>query len=142
MPDASLTTDIICGFPGETENDMNETLKFVEEIGFSRIHVFPFSRRDSTDAAKMPCQLGPEAIRERVARFIALGNKLEARYANRMIGTTVETLFEDFNGDSAEGYTRQYARVRANGRPGTLADVVIDRVEGALAIGHIAGREG
>jgi len=142
MPDASLTTDILCGFPGETENDVNETLKFVDEIGFSRIHVFPFSRRDSTDAAKMPCQTSPEAIRERVARFLALGNKLEARYANKLIGSTVETLFEEYNGDAAEGYTRQYARVRANGQPGMLADVVIDRAEGALVIGHVAGREG
>jgi threonylcarbamoyladenosine tRNA methylthiotransferase MtaB len=142
MPDASLTTDIICGFPGETENDVNETLKFVEEMGFSRIHVFPFSRRDSTDAAKMPCQIDPEAIRERVSRFINLGNKLETRYANKMIGSTVETLFEEFNGDAAEGYTRQYARVRADGWPGMLADVVIDRVEGTLAVGHIAGEEG
>jgi threonylcarbamoyladenosine tRNA methylthiotransferase MtaB len=142
MPDASFTTDIICGFPGETENDVKETLKFVDEIGFLRIHVFPFSRRDSTDAAKMPFQIGPEAIRERVSRFIEAGNKLEAQYANKMIGSTVETLFEEFIGDKAEGYTRQYARVRADGQPGMLADVVISRTEGALAIGHIAGREG
>jgi threonylcarbamoyladenosine tRNA methylthiotransferase MtaB len=142
MPDASLTTDIICGFPGETENDVNKTLKFVEEIGFSRIHVFPFSRRDSTDAAKMPFQIGSKAIKERVLQFIELGNKLEARYANRMIGSTVEALFEEFSGGAAEGYTRQYARVRADGQPGMLADVIIDSAEGALAVGHIAGREG
>jgi threonylcarbamoyladenosine tRNA methylthiotransferase MtaB len=142
MPDASLTTDIICGFPGETDIEEKETLRFVEEIGFSRIHVFPYSRRDSTDAAKMPCQLGFEAIRERAARLIEAGNKLAARYANSMIGSTVETLFEEFNGEAAEGYTRQYARVRANGKPGLLADVVIDGAQGALAVGHIAGREG
>ena len=142
LPGCAITTDVLCGFPGETDEEAEETLAFVEKVGFARIHVFPYSRRSGTLADRMPDQV-PQAVKHRRAQeLIALGNKLEAAYAKGLLGTVQEVLFEQGAGDgTAEGYTPGYVRVRARGESGQMARVRIERVEGALAFGSPVNEE-
>ena len=133
LPGCALTTDVLCGFPGETDEEAAETLRFVEKAAFARIHVFPYSRRSGTLADRMPNQV-PQAVKNRRAQeLIALGNKLEASYAKELIGQDAEVLFEQPAGDGlCEGYTRTYVRVRAQAQPGEMKTVRIARADGAL----------
>ncbi len=95
MPDCAITTDIIAGFPGETEDEHAETLDFVREIGFSRIHVFPYSKRPGTPAANMPNQIPQNIKRRRAGELIDTGNALELAYNSRFIGTVLPVLIEE-----------------------------------------------
>ena len=137
MPDAAITTDVIAGFPGETQAEHEETLAFVERVGFARIHVFPYSRRSGTIADKMPDQV-PEAEKHRRAQeLIELGNRLEERYVQSMEGSVREVLFEREGPDGlCEGYTGEYVRVRAAARAGEICNVRILRREGTLTFGE------
>ena len=138
MPDCALTTDVLTGFPGETEEEAQETLRFVEKCGFARIHVFPYSRRRGTLADGMPDQVPEEVKRRRAAALIALGNQLEKKFVSGLTGTTQQVLFETRTGtDECEGYTGQYVRVRARANPGEIRDVTILRTEDTLAFGKI-----
>ncbi len=94
MPDATFTCDIIAGFPGESEADFADTYDIAQKIGFLHMHVFPFSKREGTPAATMPCQL-PESVKnERVKRLMALDETLRQGNAERFAGRTVDVLFE------------------------------------------------
>ena len=137
MPDAAITTDVIAGFPGETQAEHEETLAFVERVGFARIHVFPYSRRSGTIADKMPDQV-PEAEKHRRAQeLIELGNRLEERYVQSMEGSVREVLFEREGPDGlCEGDTGEYVRVRAAARAGEIRNVRILRREGTLTFGE------
>lgn len=138
MPDCAITTDVIAGFPGETEAEFQETLDFIERAGFARIHAFPYSRRAGTVADRLPDQVPEEKKRERTAKLIELGNKLEERFVKEMVGSEQSVLFETEAGEGlAEGYTGQYVRVRAQARPGGLHRVRITGAQGALALGEI-----
>ena len=142
MPDCAVTTDVIVGFPGETEGEFRESLAFVEDVRLSRIHVFPYSRRSGTLADRMEGQV-PEAVKHARAReMIALGNRLEADFVSGMVGTVQSVLFEQPAGEGlAEGYTGQYVRVRAKARPGENRDVRLVRAEGTLAVGEAIAPE-
>ena len=89
MPDAAITTDIIVGFPGETDEEFNETLEFAEKTGFARIHIFPYSRRSGTVAAKMPNQIRNSVKHERAKQLIVKADELEQalyrRHTRRII---------------------------------------------------------
>lgn len=136
LPGCAITTDVLTGFPGETGEEAQETLAFVEKAKFARIHVFPYSRRVGTVADRMPDQVPQSIKRERTEKLIELGNKLEADYAKELVGSIQQVLFEVFTDDGiAEGYTPQYVRVRAAGTPGEVGAVRIERTEGALAFG-------
>ncbi|MDO4355629.1 MAG: tRNA (N(6)-L-threonylcarbamoyladenosine(37)-C(2))-methylthiotransferase MtaB [Clostridia bacterium] len=137
MPDAAITTDVIAGFPGETRAEHEETLAFVERVGFARIHVFPYSRRSGTIADQMPDQV-PEAEKHRRAQeIIELGNRLEENYVQSMEGSVREVLFEREGPNGlCEGYTGEYVRVRAAARAGEIRSVRILRREGALTFGE------
>ena len=142
MPDCAVTTDVIAGFPGETEAEFQETLDFVQEIRLARIHVFPYSRRKGTLADAMPDQVDEALRRARAKKLIALGNQLEARFVQGLVGTCQQVLFEQPAGEGmSEGYTGQYVRVRAVARPGELCRVRIDGAEGTLAHGTIIEHE-
>ena len=137
MPDCAITTDVIAGFPGETEEEHAETMAFVEKVGFARIHVFPYSRRAGTVADRMEGQVPENIKKERAQKLIELGNKLEANYVSYMTGTVQRVLFEEETPDGlCEGYTGSYVRVRAKAKPNTFGCVRIERVEGTLAIGE------
>jgi threonylcarbamoyladenosine tRNA methylthiotransferase MtaB len=139
MPDCAVTTDIIVGFPGETEQEFSETLAFAEEAKLARIHVFPYSRRSGTVADKLPGQVDEAVKKERARRLIELGSRLERRFVSSLLGTVQPVLFEEEGEDGAcEGYTGQYVRVRAaNVRPGQLAEVRLTGADGALAHGEV-----
>lgn len=94
LPDASITTDIIVGFPGETDAEFDQTLAFVEEMGFSKIHVFPFSTRQGTLAATMPGQVPEQVKKERGERLRLLSEKLSRRWRSIFIGDVRPVLWE------------------------------------------------
>lgn len=120
FPHAAFTTDILTGFPGETEKEFGETKQMIETVGFSRIHVFPFSARPDTPAASMPGQL-PSAEKERRAReLIALGRVVADRYLGTWIGLKSTLIPEEKIGDCWEGYTPEYIRVRLG--PGDVCE--------------------
>ena len=138
MPDCAITTDVIAGFPGETEAEFAETLAFVEKVGFARIHAFPYSRRSGTLADRMPDQVDEGKKHVRTNQLIELGNKLEESFVKALTGSVQSVLFEQAVGDGlAEGYTGQYVRVRAQAQPNSIHSVRIVRTEGALAFGEI-----
>ena len=138
MPDCAITTDVIAGFPGETEAEFAETLAFVEKVGFARIHAFPYSRRSGTLADRMPDQVDEGKKHIRTNQLIELGNKLEESFVKALTGSVQSVLFEQAAGDGlAEGYTGQYVRVRAQAQPNSIHSVRIVRTEGALAFGEI-----
>ena len=132
MPDCAVTTDVIAGFVGETEREHRETMAFVEEIGFARIHVFPYSRRPGTRADAMEGHLEKQTKEARAAALIALGHRLETAFVERQIGTEQEILLED----DGTGYTGNYVRVRAAGNEGEIRRVRIVGREDTTAIGE------
>ncbi len=138
FPGCALTTDIIAGFPGETDEEHQETLAFVRRVGFARLHVFPFSPRQDTPAATMPGQL-PKAVKDARAReLIALGDELADAYRRTLLHTTQPVLFEESGDGGATGYTPQYIEVFAPGAvSGQLADVTIDSVDGQRLVGRL-----
>lgn len=95
FPLANLTADIIPGFPGESEEEFEESLSFIEKIGLNGLHVFPYSKRPNTAAAKMPGHLPAELVKERSKKLRTLSTKLERDYASRFIGQTCSVLWED-----------------------------------------------
>jgi threonylcarbamoyladenosine tRNA methylthiotransferase MtaB len=123
FPDAALTTDVIVGFPGETEEEFQETLEFCRKIGFMKIHVFPFSPREGTSAAEMENQIPKRVKDERVNALIALGQELSAAYRKQMLGTVQPVLIEEkLRGGLYAGYTPQYVPVTCErGRIGEIA---------------------
>lgn len=112
FPDMSLTTDIIVGFPGETDEEFEETLRFAGEMGFARIHVFPYSLRKGTKAAEME-QVAPDVKKERETRLLELASELSARFAKQMTGREADILVEKITGMKAYGYTGNYVRTEA-----------------------------
>ncbi len=110
MPDASITTDIICGFPEETEEEFCETLELVKKARFLKAHVFPYSERSGTAAAQMP-QL-PLSVREERAKILSkLEEEIGDSFERSFIGKEVEVLFEQTDENYSEGLTKNYLRV-------------------------------
>jgi len=146
IPDLGLTTDVIVGFPGETEEEHQESMAFVREMGFHRLHVFPFSPRKGTPAAAMPDQV-PKKVKERRSHeMMALGRELALSFARRHLGQVLYVLAEeetDAEPGWLEGYTDNYVRVRFPGDEAlknSLVPVRITAVEEEEAcLGEIAG---
>lgn len=127
MPNAGITTDIIVGFPGETEEEFQETYDFVKEIGFSRIHVFKYSPRRGTPAAKYENQVDGNVKNIRSEKLISLGEELMKRFNSNFIGSSLSVLFEEKSKkdeDYMEGYTSNYIRVKAKKDLGLIGKVV------------------
>ena len=112
MPAAGITTDIIVGFPGETEEEFQETYDFVKTIGFSRIHVFKYSPRKGTPASQMDNQIHGSIKQARSEELIKLGNQLANSFMESFLGKTMEVLFEEEKDGYFEGYTTNYLRVK------------------------------
>ena len=114
-PEISLTTDVIVGFPGESEEDFSETLKFCEKVGFAKIHVFPYSDRNGTVASKMKDKVPGNIKKDRVHRLINLSNKLEQKYFTKFIGSEVEVLIEEEKDNLYYGFTDNYIPLKLSG---------------------------
>ncbi len=106
--DAILTTDIIVGFPGESEEEFKKTYKFLEEIKFYKMHVFKYSPRKGTKASVMPNQIDGNKKEERSKKLIELSNENEKKYNEKYIGKKVEVLFEEEKNDIWQGHTKNY----------------------------------
>lgn len=114
FPSAALTTDIIVGFPTETEEDFEATLALAEEARFSQIHCFAYSRRAGTAAAKLK-ELAPQVKKERLGRLMALGRRLREEYEGAFLGKTLELVPEEEKGGYTEGYSENYIRLYVHG---------------------------
>ena len=106
--DAILTTDIIVGFPGESEEEFEKTYEFLKEIKFYKMHVFKYSPRKGTKAAVMPNQIDGNKKEERSRRLIELSNQNEKAYNEQYIGKEVEVLFEEEKNGIWQGHTKNY----------------------------------
>ena len=113
-PDVALTTDVIVGFPGESEEEFNETYEFIKECGFNMLHVFPFSSREGTAASKMPNQIDPKIKKQRALTLIELSNELWNEYTNKFVNKEVEVLVEQFDSINKVniGHTSNYLEVK------------------------------
>ena len=118
LPGLAVTSDVIVGFPGETEEEFMETYNFIKEHKFSELHVFPYSKRTGTPAARMDGQIDEEVKNERVHRLIELSDQLAKEYASQYEGEVLEVIPEErLENGLYEGYTANYLRVQfpANG---------------------------
>ena len=111
--DVNLTTDIIVGFPGETNEEFESTYEFLSKIKFYKMHIFKYSPREGTLAAKMTNQIDGNIKEERSQKLIELSNKNEREYNEKYIGKRVEVLFEEEKDGLWSGYTKNYVRVFA-----------------------------
>lgn len=135
FPLAGITTDIIVGFPTETEEDFEETLKFVERVKFSQLHIFPYSKRDGTAASKLYKDLSGKVKNERVKRLEEFGDRLKTEFLRE--NKTGKVLIEAKNGDYFDGYTENYIKCYVSGdlKVGEIVDVQIEKPfkDGVLA---------
>lgn len=135
VPDVSLTTDIIVGFPGETADDFEASYQFVKDIGFANVHVFPFSPRKGTAAAKMADQVAPEIKEARAARMLALATELAQQFHKNMLGQDWDVLVEEQNhAGQHEGHAPNFARFVFAGAGEELTGKIV-RVHAEAVIG-------
>lgn len=113
-PDISISTDIIVGFPYETDELFAECLKFSEKMEFSKIHVFPYSLREGTAAAQMDHQVPAEIKKNRVRKLIELSNKLEKNYIDKFKGKSLDILVEECNNNISIGHTSNYIKMEVS----------------------------
>lgn len=139
FPDAAITTDIIVGFPTETEEDFALSLQIVEEAGFAQIHAFPYSPREGTNAYKRYKELPAAVKKERVERLIEKGAREKEKYMRHFIGKVVELVPENVFDGITEGYSENYIRVYVEGDIGKEPTQV--RVERLFKDGVLAVRE-
>lgn len=124
FPDAAITTDVIVGFPGETEEEFNKTYDYLKRINLSKMHIFPYSRRTGTPAAKMPNQVEKSVKKERADKLIKLSHNNEIEFAKRFLGRKIEAILENRVKEGyREGYSEQYVPVLYKG--GNAKDVII-----------------
>lgn len=107
IPEVALTTDVIVGFPGETEEEFSQTVEFLQEIKFSKMHIFKYSKRKGTPAATYPNQVQDEKKEERSNILLAMSDKNEKEFAEQYIGKPINVLFEN----ATEGHTTNYIKV-------------------------------
>lgn len=113
FPDVALTTDVIVGFPGETEEEFNETYKYLSRIRFTKLHVFKYSPRKGTVAAKMKNQIDSTVKEKRSHKLIELSNECEIEFLDRYVGKELKVLFEKQDGEYIKGHTTNYLVVKA-----------------------------
>ena len=113
-PDISITTDIIVGFPYETDELFNSTLDFAKKMNFSKIHVFPYSKREGTSAASMPNQVDDKIKKMRVKKLMELSDKLEKEYYDKFKGKELDILIEECDNNVSIGHTSNYLMVTLN----------------------------
>ncbi len=139
IPDISLTTDLIVGFPNEDEEEFNETIDTLKEIGFTKIHTFPYSKRKGTPAAIMDNQVSPEEKKKRVHRILDLSNKYEHNFYESKIGKIYDGVVEIHSNGTTIVHTSNFIPVIINDivEEGTIVDVKIEKVEDLKVYGRI-----
>ncbi|UFT97823.1 tRNA (N(6)-L-threonylcarbamoyladenosine(37)-C(2))-methylthiotransferase MtaB [Radiobacillus kanasensis] len=127
LPGLAITSDVIVGFPGETDEEFMETYNFVKEIGYSELHVFPFSKRTGTPAARMEDQVDDDVKNERVHRLIELSNQQAKEYASQYEGEVLEVIPEEKTEDNDNvyvGYTDNYLKVKLEASDDMIGKIV------------------
>lgn len=139
IPDISLTTDLIVGFPNEGEEEFNETIDTLKKIGFTKIHTFPYSKRKGTPAATMDNQVSPEEKKKRVHRILDLSNKYEHNFYESKIGKIYDGVVEIHSNGTTIVHTSNFIPVIINDivEEGTIVDVKIEKVENLKVYGRI-----
>ena len=110
-PNINLTTDVIVGFPSETEDEFQECVNYCKQVGFSKIHVFPFSKRAGTKAATMPNQIPGNIIKERARKLIEIDKTLQLKYNQKFINQKVIVLIEEIVDGKSIGHTENFLKV-------------------------------
>ena len=138
--DPALTTDVIVGFPGETEEDFQASFDFVDKVDFYETHIFKYSKREGTKAASMPDQVDEQVKAERSARLIALGEKKRKAYEERFIGKTVEVLVEEdavLDGKKVQtGHTKEYIKIALDAQENLRNCIVNVQIDNGSQIIH------
>lgn len=139
IPDISLTTDLIVGFPNEDEEEFNETIDTLKKIGFTKIHTFPYSKRKGTPAAIMDNQVSPEEKKKRVHRILDLSNKYEHNFYESKIGKIYDGVVEIHSNGTTIVHTSNFIPVIINDivEEGTIVNVKIEKVEDLKVYGRI-----
>lgn len=119
-PDINITTDVIVGFPGETSEDFENTIDTIKKCGFTKLHVFPYSKREGTPAAKMKNQIDGNEKKKRVRRLLDLSKCLEIDYMNKYLDTTVSFIPEVYKDGYLTGHTDNYLLIKCAGEKGDL----------------------
>lgn len=139
IKDISITTDLIVGFPNENEKDMEDTLKFIKEIKFTKIHTFPYSKREGTKAASMENQIDETIKRKRVKTVLELSDQLEQDFYQSKLNETEEVIIEQTKDGKSYGYTSNYIKVEINSplRPNEVISIKINKVNNKKVTGKI-----
>ena len=124
-PNIAITTDVIVGFPGETQEELLETYEFIKKVNFAELHVFPFSAREGTKAYLMPDQIKPEIKAQRVETLIKLSEELQSKFKSKFIGQELEVILEERNKSThlLSGFTSNYIKLEAD-----LSDEYIGKI--------------
>lgn len=135
----TLTTDVMVGFPGETEEDFEKSLEFVKKVGFEKVHVFPYSIRPGTPAAKMENQLEKSEKERRAAIMSTAAEEIRKNFLESQIGKTLEVLIEEYHGGYAQGFTKNYTPVKIACEENLhgIIKAKITAVDGDFCIGKI-----
>jgi len=140
IPEISLTTDLIVGFPHETEEDFNETIDTLKMVGFTKIHTFPYSRRKGTPADRMDEQVSPEKKKERVHTILELSNEYETKYYQSKIGKVYDGVVEHHNNGDTIVHTSNFIPVivsNTNLNNNDIVKVKIEKVDNLKVYGSI-----
>ena len=139
IEDISLTTDLIVGFPKETEEEFNETIDTLNKIGFTKIHTFPYSKRKGTPAASMEGQVSPEVKKDRVHTILKLSNKYEYNYYESKIGKVYDGVVEVHSNGIILVHTSNFIPVIINDKveEGSIVNVKIEKVDNLKVYGRI-----
>ena len=142
VPDVAITTDVIVGFPGETEENFMTTLEFAKQCGFAKMHIFPYSKRKGTPAAEMPEQVDEAVKSERAARLAQVDEQLHQQTLAAMVGKVAEVLLEQpVDAEHMEGLCGPYLRVIVPGTSdmaNTIAKVKLTGVQDDFLVGELA----
>lgn len=137
FPDAAITTDVIVGFPGETEEEFEETMRFAERVGFYEMHIFPYSKREGTRAASMPGQLSKAEKAVRAKRLSELGDRMSEEFRRVRSGRTEEVLLEEeveINGERwLVGCTKEYVKAAVKAEKAETNHLVLGTVGDVLS---------
>ena len=139
FPDSAITTDIMVGFAGETEQEFLESINFAKEMGFAKSHIFAYSRRNGTVAYNLKGQISKQEKSNRSKRMIEVTNQTEKEFLESQIGKTVSVLFETNENGFSEGYTKNYTRVKVKtetAHSGEILNVKLISAKNGYCIGE------
>ena len=129
LPNIAFTTDVIVGFPGETDEEFEETYNFIKQVNYSELHVFPYSPRKNTPAAKMKDQVNDQIKHERANRLLQLSKELNHEFALKQIGETLKVLFEKRDGEYLIGHAGDYLKVKVKTADNLIGEIVTIKID-------------